>query len=69
MGDWEAPLGELRFHWGEAYIIEYFRGPDLWLAQRRDNGTTLKAATAARLHDLIAADYTARPVPRQGDGR
>jgi hypothetical protein len=63
---WMTPLAELRHHWSGAYNIEYFRGPDLWLAQRRDTRETLKAATADELLELIRADYAARPVPRAG---
>jgi hypothetical protein len=60
-------LDDLRWHWGEAYVIGHL-GPDLWLAQRRDNRKMLRASTAAELHDLIVADYDARPVGRQLPG-
>ena len=33
--DFEADLEDLRWHWGEAYVIECF-GLGRWLAQRRD---------------------------------
>ena len=57
-----TPLEELRWNWGEAYLIwhqEY-----VWVAQRRDNRATLRARSLEGLRDLIIADYTARPVPR-----
>ncbi len=66
MGE-EYWLDELRWHWGEAYGINYLgsaaRG---WIAQRRDDGAMLRAETAAELREAIVADYTARPVPRAG---
>ena len=64
MAGYESDLGELRWHWGSAYRIQYWPGPCLWLAQRRDTGETLKADSAGALHSRIVADYTARPVPR-----
>jgi hypothetical protein len=64
MGDWEAPLDALRWHWGDAYLISFFE-PDQWVAQRRDDRATLRADNPVDLRDLIMADYTARPVSRQ----
>jgi hypothetical protein len=70
-GDREDPLGSLRWHWGEAYIIARPR-PDLWLAERRDTHDTLRAAAPDALADRIRADYlacpVARPVTRRIDG-
>ena len=57
-------LAEMRWHWGSAYIIEH-PGPDLWLAQRRDDRAVLRAGSAAELLDLIRADYAERPVSRR----
>ena len=68
MAGYETDLGELRWHWGSAYRIQYFTGPRLWLAQRRDTNETMKAADPTALHDAIVADYTARPVPRGRGG-
>lgn len=59
----DEPLGELLFHWGSAYIVAHPQ-PDTWVAQRRDTRETLRAGTPDGLRDRIAADYTARPVPR-----
>ncbi len=56
-------LAELRWHWGSAYLIDR-PGPDVWLAQRRDDRTTLRATSAAGLLDKIYADYRDRPVSR-----
>jgi hypothetical protein len=58
----ERDLGELRFHWGDAYLIH--RLGARWVAQRRDSRSTFSASTAAALRELIVADYAARPVPR-----
>jgi hypothetical protein len=68
---WQDQLSELRHHWGGqggAYAVNYLPGCDTWMAQRADDGATLRADSAAALRDLIVADYTARPVPRQRDG-
>ena len=64
MGDWDGPLDELRWHWGDAYLIHFF-GPDKWVAQRRDSHETMSAGSPAGLREKITADYTARPVSRQ----
>lgn len=58
----EAALEELEWHWGEAYAITCIG--ERWLAQRRDNGATLRAGSPDALRDLIIADYTAKKVPR-----
>jgi hypothetical protein len=31
------PLDELRWHWGDAYLIHYFETAGRWVAQRRDS--------------------------------
>ncbi|MBV9094724.1 MAG: hypothetical protein JO132_12750 [Streptosporangiaceae bacterium] len=61
--DWSQSLAELRWHWDTAYIIECF-GLGAWVARRRDGRCTLHADSAELLRDMIMADYTARPVPR-----
>jgi hypothetical protein len=53
----------LRWHWGEAYRIHFFE-PDRWMAQRRDNWSTLSAKTPLDLRIAIVADYVAKPVGR-----
>jgi hypothetical protein len=58
-----TPLGELRWHWSDAYIIDCY-GLGRWVAQRRDDRTTLRADSHEERHDLIVKDYTARPVAR-----
>lgn len=63
-GDWAGPLDELRWHWGDAYLISFFE-PDAWMAQRRDNHKTLRADNPVNLRELITADYAAAPVSRQ----
>jgi hypothetical protein len=61
--DWDEPLAALRWHWGEAYIINCL-APGNWTAERRDNHATLRADTPLGLRDMIIADYTARSVLR-----
>jgi hypothetical protein len=57
----------LQWHWGEAYEITVAGGE--WTAVRRDgHGEPLRAAGPERLRELILADYTAAPVPRDADG-
>jgi hypothetical protein len=62
----EHDLGELQWHWGEAYLIR--RIGSRWIAQRRDSRATISAPTAAGLGELITADYAARPVARRDGG-
>ncbi len=61
--DWAADLADLRFHWGDAYLVECF-GLGRWVAQRRDSHATIGAEGPDELRDKIAADYRAHPVPR-----
>jgi hypothetical protein len=56
-------LDDLRWHWGDAYLI-YQAGFDDWVAKRRDDGAQLRAKSSAGLHAAIIADYTAHPVSR-----
>ncbi len=65
--DWDEPLDELRWHWGDAYLIHFF-GPGKWVAQRRDSHETMSADSPVILREKITADYNARPVSRQFDG-
>jgi hypothetical protein len=60
---WDDPLSALRWHWGEAYMINCPR-PGTWNAARRDNGEMLLDQTPLGLRDKIIADYIARKVPR-----
>jgi hypothetical protein len=55
-------LGELRWHWGGAYVIDGTLGR--WRAERRDDGRTLAAADPAQLRLAIIEDYRRKPVPR-----
>lgn len=57
-------LDELRWHWGDAYLIEHFPGPGKWVAQRRDDHATISASTPDELNDKIRADYLKCPVSR-----
>ncbi len=62
----ETTLGELTFHYGDAYRIR----PDQrgHAAERRDGkGEPLVAATPGALWDLVALDYAFDPVPRDCD--
>ncbi len=62
--EWAADLDELRWHYGEAYLIHYLPGPGRWVAQRRDSHATMSAGSPDQLLDLIRTDYAAHPVPR-----
>jgi hypothetical protein len=66
--DWDRRLDDLRWHWGDAYLIHFF-GPDKWVAQRRDSHETMSADNPVDLREKITVDYNARPVSRQFDGR
>jgi hypothetical protein len=60
--DWA--LEELRWHWGEAYEINFdtARG---WCARRRDGlGGDITTCCPDRLRAAIGADYGAMRVPR-----
>jgi hypothetical protein len=61
--DWDADLDDLRWHWGDAYLIHCF-GLGRWVAQRRDSHATMGAEGPDELRDKIAADYRAHPVSR-----
>jgi len=64
VGEYTESLADLQHHWGSAYVIEH-PGPDVWIAQRKDNRETLRADGPAELLDRIRADYAARPVSRR----
>jgi hypothetical protein len=62
----EEALDMLRFHWGDAYEIEVSGGR--WRARRRDGiGGWSDAADPDGLGWAIAADYAAKPVPRDAE--
>jgi hypothetical protein len=65
VSDWERPLDDLRWHWGDAYLIHHFETAGKWVAQRRDSHATMSAENADGLLALIRADYNARPVSRR----
>ena len=56
-------LTDLQWNWGGAYLITGMNKH--WLAQRRDNGRTLKASGPEGLRELMIEDYAARPVSRE----
>jgi hypothetical protein len=58
----EWTLDDLRYHWGDAYLIH--RAGGRWVAQRRDSHATLSADSAEKLLDIIREDYRLHPVPR-----
>jgi hypothetical protein len=66
-GDYDADLTELRHHWASAYLITRPE-PDVWLAQRRDDRTVLRAGSAGELLEKIRTDYRDRPVSRHTGG-
>lgn len=60
----ETELEALRFHWGDAYEIE-FSNEHGWQAKRLDGlGGWLTTATPDELYKTITDDYAALPVPR-----
>jgi len=65
VGDWEEQLDDLRWHYGEAYLIHYLSEPDRWVAQRRDSHATMSAESADGLLDRIREDYRVHPVSRR----
>ena len=67
MTDGAADLEDLRWHWGEAYLIHHL-GPDVWVAQRRDSRQTLGAEDPETLRERIKADYASHPVSRRTAG-
>ena len=62
MSDYNDWLDELRWHWGDAYLIEHLGSR--WVAQRRDSHSTFSAADPKALLNLVRADYAVRPVSR-----
>jgi hypothetical protein len=56
-------LADLRYHWGESYIIDV-RFPSAWTARRLDDHEALSAASAADLRALMRRDHAERPVAR-----
>ena len=63
-GWWHEALRALRWNWDEAYTITRPRD-GLWIAERRDTRESLRSDTPFGLRELIIADYSARPVPRE----
>ena len=59
----EDPLSDLRWHWGDAYVINCL-GLGKWTAERRDTHETLHANSPLGLRDKIVADYSRRRVSR-----
>lgn len=57
-------LDELRWHWGDAYLIHYFETAGKWVAQRRDSHATISAGEPAGLLEKIRRDYGQCPVSR-----
>ena len=61
--DCDVPLGYLRWHYGEAYVV-WRPAPDVWIVERRGTHETLRADDPEKLLKLIRDDYAARPVSR-----
>lgn len=55
-------LADLRYHWGEAYVITWQDGR--FTAARMDDHRVIPAATAAGLFEALRRDYAEQPVPR-----
>lgn len=61
--DIPGDLEFLEYHWGSAYLIGR-EGGQLTADRRDGQGSTLTDPERDGLRRKIAADYTARPVPR-----
>ena len=59
-----TPLEELRWHWGDAYLIGHDDERGWWAARRDQIGVFITAAGPEELWSAIHADYEAKPVPR-----
>ena len=55
----DDPLEALRWHWDEAYLVAHPE-PDLWVAVRRDNHETLRAAVSLAASGWCAGHSTRR---------
>jgi hypothetical protein len=60
-----TPLDELRWHWGDAYLIGRDDERGWWAARRDQIGVYLTAADSEALWQAIHANYAAKPVPRE----
>ena len=58
----QKELGELRYHWNGAYVINGSHG--VWVATRTDNGQSVYAKSSVELWKVIREDYERCPVPR-----
>jgi len=63
---WEEQLDDLRWHYGEAYLIDCLSGR--WIAQRRDSHATMSADGPDGLLERIREDYRRHPVSRRTAG-
>ena len=59
-----TPLEELRWHWGDAYLIGHDDERGWWAGRRDQIGVFMTAAGPEELWSAIHADYAAKPVPR-----
>ena len=61
-------LRDLRYHWGEAYVISFDPDGDEgnpWLAVRRDDpAAVFRRETSSALRDTMRINYREHPVPR-----
>jgi len=62
-----TPLGQLRWHWGDAYLIGRDDERGWWAARRDQIGVYLTAPGPGELGQAIRADYAARPMPHDID--
>lgn len=67
-GDWSEPLSALRWHWGEAYVVNCL-GTGRWTVERRDTHETLRDQIPLGLRDQITArGRSALPASSAGSG-
>jgi len=57
-------IADLAWHWDGAYRISWADGR--FIAQRTDNRETLTADSAMELRRKMGDDYSANPIPRDG---
>ena len=67
-GDWSDPLSALRWHWGEAHVINC-PGTGQRTAQRRGTRQMLRDQAPLGLRGQIIAGYAARKVRRSMPGQ
>jgi hypothetical protein len=61
----ENALAELRYGWGDAYLIDHDSVRGWWAVRRDQTGEFITAGDHEALRARIRADYGRRPVSRE----